>query len=211
MSSNPFSENLDRNAANHQPLTPLNFLERAAAVFPNHVAIIHGKPAHDLRAILRTRAPAGVCARCPRYRRRRHRHGDAAQHPLHAGGALRRADARRCPAFAQHAARCRHYRLPARSRRQQGRHLRPRVHARDARGAQRSPRSSRSSSISTTGSSRRRTRRSPTSTTKPSSQQAIPPSAGACRRMNGTPSPSTTPAARPAIPRASSTATAAPP
>ena len=42
MSSNPFSENLDRNAANHQPLTPLNFLERAAAVFPNHVAIIHG-------------------------------------------------------------------------------------------------------------------------------------------------------------------------
>jgi fatty-acyl-CoA synthase len=42
MSSNPFNENLDRNAANYQPLTPLNFLERAAAVFPNHVAIIHG-------------------------------------------------------------------------------------------------------------------------------------------------------------------------
>jgi fatty-acyl-CoA synthase len=40
--SNPYSENLDRNAANYQPLTPLNFLERAAAVFPNHVAIIHG-------------------------------------------------------------------------------------------------------------------------------------------------------------------------
>jgi fatty-acyl-CoA synthase len=43
MSSNPFTENLDRNAANYQPLTPLNFLERAAAVFPDHVAIIHGK------------------------------------------------------------------------------------------------------------------------------------------------------------------------
>ncbi len=40
--SNPYSENLDRNAANYQPLTPLNFLERAAAVFPSHVAIIHG-------------------------------------------------------------------------------------------------------------------------------------------------------------------------
>ena len=40
--SNPYSENLDRNAANYQPLTPLNFLERAAAVFPDHVAIIHG-------------------------------------------------------------------------------------------------------------------------------------------------------------------------
>ncbi|MBV8566389.1 MAG: acyl-CoA synthetase [Methylobacteriaceae bacterium] len=33
---------LDRNPANHQPLTPLTFLERAAAVFPDRVAIIHG-------------------------------------------------------------------------------------------------------------------------------------------------------------------------
>jgi fatty-acyl-CoA synthase len=41
--SNPYTENLDRNAANYQPLTPLNFLERAAAVFPNHTAIVHGK------------------------------------------------------------------------------------------------------------------------------------------------------------------------
>ena len=33
---------LDRNPANFQPLTPLGFLERAAAVFPAHTAIIHG-------------------------------------------------------------------------------------------------------------------------------------------------------------------------
>src|SRR5678815_1228559 len=33
---------LDRNPANFQPLTPLSFLERAAAVFPAHTAIIHG-------------------------------------------------------------------------------------------------------------------------------------------------------------------------
>ncbi|MBV9703039.1 MAG: AMP-binding protein, partial [Methylobacteriaceae bacterium] len=33
---------LDRNPANHQPLTPLTFLERAAAVFPERVAIVHG-------------------------------------------------------------------------------------------------------------------------------------------------------------------------
>src|ERR1700724_2251235 len=33
---------LDRNPANFQPLTPLSFLERAAAVFPDHIAIIHG-------------------------------------------------------------------------------------------------------------------------------------------------------------------------
>ena len=33
---------LDRNPANFQPLTPLGFLERAAAVFPDHTAIVHG-------------------------------------------------------------------------------------------------------------------------------------------------------------------------
>ena len=33
---------LDKNPANHQPLTPLTYLERAARVFPRHTAIIHG-------------------------------------------------------------------------------------------------------------------------------------------------------------------------
>ena len=33
---------LDKNIANYQPLTPISFLERAADVFPNHTAIIHG-------------------------------------------------------------------------------------------------------------------------------------------------------------------------
>jgi fatty-acyl-CoA synthase len=33
---------LDKNPANFQPLTPLTFLARAAMVFPEHVAIIHG-------------------------------------------------------------------------------------------------------------------------------------------------------------------------
>ena len=37
-----FDRDLDRNPANHQPLTPLGFLERAAAVFPDRVAIVHG-------------------------------------------------------------------------------------------------------------------------------------------------------------------------
>ena len=39
---NPYNKDLDRNPANYQPLTPLGFLERAAAVFPAHTAIIHG-------------------------------------------------------------------------------------------------------------------------------------------------------------------------
>ncbi len=43
MTKSPYDTDLDRNPANHQPLTPLAFLERAAAVFPDHTAIIHGK------------------------------------------------------------------------------------------------------------------------------------------------------------------------
>ncbi len=39
---NPYEQDLDRNAANHQPLTPLTYLERAARTYPDHIAIIHG-------------------------------------------------------------------------------------------------------------------------------------------------------------------------
>lgn len=42
MSANPYNTDLDRTPANFQPLTPLTFLERAAMVFPDHTAIIHG-------------------------------------------------------------------------------------------------------------------------------------------------------------------------
>ena len=45
MANTPYDSELDRNPANFQPLTPLGFLERAAAVFPNRTAIIHG-PLH---------------------------------------------------------------------------------------------------------------------------------------------------------------------
>jgi len=42
MAKTPYDTDLDRNPANFQPLTPLGFLERAAAVFPTHTAVIHG-------------------------------------------------------------------------------------------------------------------------------------------------------------------------
>ncbi|WP_296476282.1 acyl-CoA synthetase [Roseinatronobacter sp.] len=42
MSANPYNAGLDRTPANYQPLTPLGFLERAASVFPDHIAIVHG-------------------------------------------------------------------------------------------------------------------------------------------------------------------------
>ncbi len=42
MSVTPYDLDLDRNPANFQPLTPLSYLERAASVFPDHVAVLHG-------------------------------------------------------------------------------------------------------------------------------------------------------------------------
>lgn len=38
-----YDHDLDKNAANFQPLTPLSFLERSAAVYPDRLAIIHGR------------------------------------------------------------------------------------------------------------------------------------------------------------------------
>ncbi len=37
-----YTQNLDKNAANYQPLTPLSFLARAASIFPDYPAIVHG-------------------------------------------------------------------------------------------------------------------------------------------------------------------------
>ncbi|MGO9422790.1 acyl-CoA synthetase [Roseiarcus sp.] len=45
MSQSSYESDLDRNSANFQPLTPLTYLERAALVFPDRLAIAHA----DLR------------------------------------------------------------------------------------------------------------------------------------------------------------------
>jgi fatty-acyl-CoA synthase len=45
LTQSPYDSDLDRNPANFQPLTPISFLARAAAVFPTQIAIVHG----DLR------------------------------------------------------------------------------------------------------------------------------------------------------------------
>jgi len=49
MAKTPYDTDLDRNPANFQPLTPLQFLERSATVYPDHVAIIHGKLRRNYR------------------------------------------------------------------------------------------------------------------------------------------------------------------
>ncbi len=53
-----YNNDLEQNPANHQPLSPLPFLERAASVFPDHVAIIYG----DVRI-----SYAEFYARCRRF------------------------------------------------------------------------------------------------------------------------------------------------
>lgn len=42
MSAAAYSQGLEKNEANHLPLTPLHFLDRTADVFPNRIALIHG-------------------------------------------------------------------------------------------------------------------------------------------------------------------------
>jgi len=43
MSANPFETDLDMTAANHQVLSPLSFLPKAAATYPEHVSVIDGE------------------------------------------------------------------------------------------------------------------------------------------------------------------------
>ena len=44
---NPYEIDLGRNAANHQPLTPLSQIERAAAIWPERTAVVHGRQTHS--------------------------------------------------------------------------------------------------------------------------------------------------------------------
>ena len=58
-----YDTDLDRNAANFQPLTPLGFLERSAAVFPDRLAVVHGVLRRNYRDLYaRTRRLASALA-----------------------------------------------------------------------------------------------------------------------------------------------------
>lgn len=41
MPASPYTIGLDKNAANHAPLSPLSFLERTADVYPQRPSVIH--------------------------------------------------------------------------------------------------------------------------------------------------------------------------
>ena len=61
MPANPFETDLDQNVANYAPLTPLSFLPRTAAIYPDHVAVIHGEQRFSYAELyLRCRRLAGA-------------------------------------------------------------------------------------------------------------------------------------------------------
>ena len=125
MAKTPYDTDLDRNPANFQPLTPLGFLERAAAVFPAHTAIIHGPLRRSYAEFYaRTRRLASALAK------RGIKRGDTVSAMLantpamlecHYGVPMCAGRAQ----HAQHAARRGDHRLLARPCRGQGRHYRP--------------------------------------------------------------------------------------
>ena len=41
--ANLYEVGLDKNAANYVPLTPIGFLLRSAAVYPDRLAVVHGE------------------------------------------------------------------------------------------------------------------------------------------------------------------------
>jgi len=62
---NAYETDLDRNPANFQPLTPLTLLERAAFVFPDQLAIVHGPLRRnyrefDVRMLVHVRSPTRI-------------------------------------------------------------------------------------------------------------------------------------------------------
>ncbi|MEP6701507.1 MAG: acyl-CoA synthetase [Betaproteobacteria bacterium] len=61
---NIYEQGLERNAANYSPLTPLSFIERAANVYPEHLAIVHGAFRASWReAYMRSRRLASALSR----------------------------------------------------------------------------------------------------------------------------------------------------
>ena len=52
LDANPYEVGLDKNAANYVPLTPIGFLLRSAAVYPNRLAVAYGERRYSWRTAL---------------------------------------------------------------------------------------------------------------------------------------------------------------
>ena len=70
---NPYEVALDKNGANYAPLSPLSFIRRTAAVFPERTAVIHGAIRRSWRETFETVHSAGGSLEGARHRSGRHR------------------------------------------------------------------------------------------------------------------------------------------
>jgi len=62
--AHPFARDLDKTPANYAPLTPLSFIERAAYVYPDRLAVVHGGERHSWKQTYgRARRLASALAR----------------------------------------------------------------------------------------------------------------------------------------------------
>ena len=124
---------------NHAPLTPLSFLMRTAAIYPDRMAVVHGRQRHTYRELLERCLRLASALAPARHWPGRHGGGDAAQYSGDAGGASRRADVRCRAQRPQHPPRRRRPGLHPRARRSQGADHRHRVRTGHARGVARRP------------------------------------------------------------------------
>ncbi|MEQ8251132.1 MAG: acyl-CoA synthetase [Oceanibaculum nanhaiense] len=51
--TNPYARDLEKNAANYTPLSPLSFLERTATVYPERIGVVHGGLKRTWREVYR--------------------------------------------------------------------------------------------------------------------------------------------------------------
>ena len=62
--THPYARDLDKNAANYTPLSPLSFLERTATVYPERIGVVHGGLKRTWREVYqRSRRLASALAR----------------------------------------------------------------------------------------------------------------------------------------------------
>ena len=127
----PYRDGLAKTVANYAPLSPLSFLPKAATIYPDRIAIVHGQWRSTW---------AETYARCRRlasalheawggYGRYGRRNGAQCSRDLR--GAFRRADDGRGAEHAERPARRRSNCFPAHARRSKSDHHRPRIQRSD--------------------------------------------------------------------------------
>ena len=112
---NAYDQDLERNPANYAPLTPLGFIERAAYVYPERTAVVHGARRYTWgETYARSRRLASALA--GRVASAGHRGSDGIEHAGDVRMPFRRADDGRGAEHAQHPPRCESDRVHAEPR-----------------------------------------------------------------------------------------------